>query len=115
MMKFTLSRTIYYDVIVDEKLAQKLIKYCWDNSCGIEEAITDRQMGNTNANFDVATSRDCKVTRLQDAVDDEVIFWYDGIGDCQNLDNFIATTAQKYHIPQDEIRTILGLKQSWEK
>ena len=109
-MKFTLRRTIDYTVTINEKLAQKLIKYCWDNSCGIEEALTDRQMGNTPANFDVATSRDCQVTMSQDPVDDEVCFWYEGIDDCKNLDNFIATTAQKYHIPQDEVRTILCLK-----
>ena len=107
-MRFTVTATIEYDVDIDGDVAEELVNYCHEHDCDLDEALWQKQIIDTD--FNLYDNVNCEVNESDFSTESIV---YEGMGDYDDVDEFINSTADNYDIPKKEVAEIIG--EDWEE
>lgn len=107
-MRFTVTATATYDVDVNDELAEELVNYCHEHNCDLDEALWQKHF--SDQDFNLYDDVNCEVDESDFSTESIV---YEGMGDYDDIDEFINSTADNYDIPKKEIADIIG--ENWEE
>ena len=107
-MRFTVTATIAYDVDIYGDVAEELVNYCHEHDCDLDEALWQKQF--SDHEFNLYDDVNCEVDE-SDFSTESII--YEGMGNYDDVDEFINSTADNYDIPKKEVAEIIG--EDWEE